>query len=267
MKDSVDVAVIGAGHAGLNAVKEIRKVTDNWMLLNGGPLGTTCARIGCMPSKIAIHLADTFKMRDRFDRYGVAGGDQLQLDQTTALEHVRDLRDTFVDLVLANTTDEMDAAHLVDGYAEIVDAHTIHVGDREIKTDNMIVATGARSIIPPHWADKFGNGILTVDNLFDLDELPESVAVIGLGPIGLEIGRLLGASMVGPQCEHLAHLICWAIESGMTVQRALEMPFYHPVIEEAFQDALLDLRNELAQSTTKRRYIFFEPRVAPCTGA
>ncbi len=35
----------------------ISKVTDNWALINGGPLGTTCARIGCMPSKIAIHLA------------------------------------------------------------------------------------------------------------------------------------------------------------------------------------------------------------------
>jgi pyruvate/2-oxoglutarate dehydrogenase complex dihydrolipoamide dehydrogenase (E3) component len=45
----VDVAIIGAGHAGLNAIKEIRKVTDNDVLFNGGDLGTTCARIGCMP--------------------------------------------------------------------------------------------------------------------------------------------------------------------------------------------------------------------------
>jgi pyruvate/2-oxoglutarate dehydrogenase complex dihydrolipoamide dehydrogenase (E3) component len=47
MRKRVDVAVIGAGHAGLNAIKEIRKVTDDWVLINGGPLGTTCARIGC----------------------------------------------------------------------------------------------------------------------------------------------------------------------------------------------------------------------------
>jgi dihydrolipoamide dehydrogenase len=63
MKTQVDVAVIGAGHAGLNAIKEIRKVTDNWVLINGGPLGTTCARIGCMPSKVAIDLADTYSTR------------------------------------------------------------------------------------------------------------------------------------------------------------------------------------------------------------
>jgi dihydrolipoyl dehydrogenase len=53
MNREVDVAVIGAGHAGMNAIKEIRKVTDNYVLINGGQIGTTCARMGCMPSKTA----------------------------------------------------------------------------------------------------------------------------------------------------------------------------------------------------------------------
>src|SRR6056297_1500188 len=53
--------------------------------------------------------------------------------------------------------------------------------------------------------------------------------------------RLLGASMVGPRCEHLAHLIAWSVENRMTVDRALEMPFYHPVIEEALQSILQGL--------------------------
>jgi dihydrolipoamide dehydrogenase len=54
--------------------------------------------------------------------------------------------------------------------------------------------------------------------------------------------------------------LCWAIESGMTVQRALEMPFYHPVIEEALQDALIDLRRELS-SARRARSLFFRPRL------
>ncbi len=58
MNHQVDVAIIGAGHAGLNAIKEIGQVTDNYVLINRGGLGTTCARIGCMPSKVAIHLAE-----------------------------------------------------------------------------------------------------------------------------------------------------------------------------------------------------------------
>lgn len=149
MREQVDVAVIGAGHAGLNAIKEIRKVTDDWVLINGGPLGTTCARIGCMPSKVAIHLADAYQMRDKLKRYGVSGGDALALDRSAALEHVRDLRDTFVDLVLANTTDEMDDDHLIEDYAELLDAHRLRVGEREIRADAIVVATGARSVVPP----------------------------------------------------------------------------------------------------------------------
>jgi dihydrolipoamide dehydrogenase len=159
MQPSIDVAVIGAGHAGLNAIKEIRQTTDNWVLINGGPLGTTCARIGCMPSKIALQLAETYQGRERFSRFGVDGGDQLVLDQHKALEHVRALRDTFVDLVLANTTDEMDATQLIEGYAEFIDRGRLRVGDREIHARAIIIATGARSVIPPALAREFGDRI------------------------------------------------------------------------------------------------------------
>jgi dihydrolipoamide dehydrogenase len=54
-------------------------------------------------------------------------------------------------------------------------------------------------------------------------------------------GRLLGGEMIGPKGEHLAHLLCWCIEQGLTVGDLLRMPFYHPVIEEALQSALYDL--------------------------
>jgi dihydrolipoamide dehydrogenase len=176
MSIQVDVAIIGAGHAGLNAVKEVRRVTDRWVLINGGPLGTTCARIGCMPSKVAIHLADTYQARERLGRYGVEGGEHLRIDRQAALEHVRDLRDTFVDLVLANTTDEMDAEHLMDGYAEFLDAGRLKVGERIVEANAVIIATGARSVVPADWED--ADGVLTVDTLFDQEDLPESVAVM-----------------------------------------------------------------------------------------
>jgi dihydrolipoamide dehydrogenase len=65
-------------------------------------------------------------------------------------------------------------------------------------------------------------------------------------------GRLLGGAMIGPRCEHLAHLLAWAIESGMTVETALSMPFYHPVIEEALQDALIELRAALDKARGAR---------------
>jgi dihydrolipoamide dehydrogenase len=53
-------------------------------------------------------------------------------------------------------------------------------------------------------------------------------------------GRILGAEMFGPRVEHMAHLVAWAISEGMTVQRALQMPFYHPVVEEGLRTAIRD---------------------------
>ncbi len=50
MKRDVEVAIIGAGTAGLYALSQVKKKTDDFILINSGPYGTTCARVGCMPS-------------------------------------------------------------------------------------------------------------------------------------------------------------------------------------------------------------------------
>lgn len=60
-------------------------------------------------------------------------------------------------------------------------------------------------------------------------------------------GRLLGAEMVAPQAEHLAHLLAWAVQASMDVRTALEMPFYHPVLEEGLRTALRDLSLNLGR--------------------
>ena len=57
-------------------------------------------------------------------------------------------------------------------------------------------------------------------------------------------GRLVGAEMIGPDAEHLGHLLAWAIAAEFTVERALAMPFYHPVVEEGLRTALRDAAGE-----------------------
>jgi dihydrolipoamide dehydrogenase len=110
----------------------------------------------------------------------------------------------------------------------------------------------------------------------DFDERRMAVAQQRFGPVGRALimgqnrgllrvyaarrsGRILGASMVGPRCEHLAHLLAWAIEQEMAVERALEMPFYHPVIEDALQDALLELKAELSKARPGRASGWLKP--------
>ncbi len=58
-------------------------------------------------------------------------------------------------------------------------------------------------------------------------------------------GLLLGAEMIGPDAEHHAHLLAWAIGAKLTVADALHLPVYHPCTEEAVRTALRDLAREL----------------------
>ncbi|MCB1876927.1 MAG: dihydrolipoyl dehydrogenase [Chromatiales bacterium] len=186
---TVDVAIIGSGTAGLNAVGQVRKTGKSFVLINGGEVGTTCARVGCMPSKAMIQIAEDYHRRTTFPRHGIEGSDALELTTTDAMEHVRDLRDSFVERVTSNSTDKM-GDKFIEGFAEFLDANTLKVNDEIIHATKIIVATGSRPIVPAEW-EQFRDRIITSDEIFELEALPGSMAVIGLGVIGLELGQAL----------------------------------------------------------------------------
>ena len=190
MERKVDVAIIGAGSAGLTATATVRRYTDSFVLIDGGELGTTCARVGCMPSKAFIQVGEDMHRRGLFERMGIDGGDGLSVDAPTALEHVQHLRDHFVDQVLATSTDDMDEQQFIAENAYFLEPTLLQVGDRHIRADRIIIATGSRPIVPRAW-EAFGERILTTDSFFEQEDLPPRMAVIGLGVIGLELGQTL----------------------------------------------------------------------------
>lgn len=185
----VDVAIIGTGSAGLFALGKVRKATDNFVIINGGELGTTCARVGCMPSKALLQVAEDFARRQIFTRHGIGGHEQLHVDIERALEHVRDLRDIFVDKVLDTSTDNF-GEEFIEGYAHFLTPTTLDVDGQIIHAEKIIIATGSRPFVPAAWS-AFGERIITTDTLFERADLPASIAVLGLGVIGLEIGQAL----------------------------------------------------------------------------
>ena len=189
MTRKVEVAIVGAGTAGLAALAQVKKKTDSYVLINGGELGTTCARVGCMPSKVAIQVADDFQRRTIFEREAIEGGESLSVDIPEAFEHVRDIRDILVDRVLSHTTDDM-GEELIDGYAHFIAPGVLQVDDQTIEAENIILAVGTSPVIPEAWR-QYGEQILTTDSLFELEQWPSSMAIIGLGVIGLEMGQVL----------------------------------------------------------------------------
>jgi len=196
----VDVAIIGSGSAGLYAMGRVRPSGKSVVLINGGELGTTCARVGCMPSKAVIQVAEDFHRRGVFKRFGLEGEEGLSLDVSEAMGYVQDLRDMFVERVISNSTDRMPEGMFIEGYTRFVEPNVLEMEDgQRIRAGQVIVATGSRPIIPAAW-QAFRDRIITTDEFFELEELPPSIAVVGLGVVGLELGQSLhrlGCDVVG----------------------------------------------------------------------
>lgn len=186
MTRTVQIAIIGAGSAGLSALQEIRKHTDDLVLINEGPYGTTCARVGCMPSKVLIEVAKTYDHRRRFNLMGILGGEALTIDSAAAMSYVRSLRDRYVKSTLRAT--ETLGARNIAGRARFVEPDTLEVNGERIKARRIIVATGSRPIVPEAWR-ALGEAVLTSDDIFELERLPKRLAVIGLGGIGAELAQ------------------------------------------------------------------------------
>lgn len=183
-----DVAIIGAGTAGLSALREVRKQTDDFVIVNDGPYGTTCARVGCMPSKALIEPANAFHRRTHFEELGVRGAEHLKADIPAVLRRVRTLRDRFVAGTTQITTDLGERS--IAGRARFASPDAIDVNGRRIHARKFIIATGSRPIVPDAWAS-FGGRVLTSDTLFEQETLPAKIAVVGLGVVGCEIAQAL----------------------------------------------------------------------------
>ncbi len=190
----VDIAIIGAGTAGLNAIREAQKSGKSWLLVEPGPYGTTCARVGCMPSKLLIASADAAQQVREAEQFGV----QVQgceVDGAAVMERVRRERDRFVRFVVEDT-EALPAENRLAGTARFLDANTLEVADApgapvtRVHATATVIATGSRPFVPPVF-DGVREAVLTSDTVFELPTLPRSLAVIGTGIVGLELGQAL----------------------------------------------------------------------------
>src|SRR5690349_1018006 len=96
----VDVAVIGAGTAGLAAYRAARAAGARTVLIEGGPYGTTCARVGCMPSKLLIAASEAAHAVERARHFGVHVAAPARIDGREVMGRVKRERDRFVGFVL-----------------------------------------------------------------------------------------------------------------------------------------------------------------------
>ncbi|HEX4332490.1 MAG TPA: dihydrolipoyl dehydrogenase [Usitatibacter sp.] len=184
----VDVAVIGAGTAGLAAYRAAKAAGASVLLIEGGPKGTTCARVGCMPSKLLIAAAEAAHGVERAGHFGVHAGSP-RIDGGEVMARVRRERDRFVGFVLEDI-EAIPASEQLRGRARFVDRNTLDVDGTQIAARAIVIATGSRPAIPPI-LEGLGDRLVVNDDVFSWEALPASVAVFGPGVIGLELGQAL----------------------------------------------------------------------------
>ncbi|NDY95120.1 dihydrolipoyl dehydrogenase [Wenzhouxiangella limi] len=185
----VDVAVIGGGTAGMVAYRQARKHTESVVLIEAEQFGTTCARVGCMPSKLLIAAAESAHSAHHAQRFGIHAG-PVRVDGQAVMNRVRRHRDRFVGGVL-DAIEKIPEDDRILGRARFVDRHTLKVGeDLTVHAGRVVIATGSRTKVLP-FLEEAGSRLITSDDIFDWSELPESVVVFGPGVIGLELGQAL----------------------------------------------------------------------------
>src|SRR5512141_2379417 len=148
----VDVAVIGAGTAGLAAYRAARAAGARAVTVEGGPYGTTCPRVGCMPSKLLLAAAEAAHAVGRAGGVGVHAG-EARVDGREVMARVRRERDRFVGFVL-ESVGALPESDRVRGRARFLDANTLEVdGSARIEARAIVIATGSRPALPPMLAN------------------------------------------------------------------------------------------------------------------
>jgi dihydrolipoamide dehydrogenase len=186
---TVDVAVIGAGTAGMVAYRAAKSHGKKVVMIEGGQYGTTCARVGCMPSKLLIAAAEAAHAIGHAPGFGVYAG-PIRIDGPEVMARVRAERDRFVGFVLEGI-DSMPQADRLRGHARFISRNALQVDDHTIvHAARIVIATGSRPNLPESLRG-IGERLVTSDGIFEWSDLPKSVAVIGTGVVGLELGQAL----------------------------------------------------------------------------
>jgi dihydrolipoamide dehydrogenase len=184
-----DVAVIGAGSAGLSAFRAAKAHGKSAVLIESGPYGTICARVGCMPSKLLIAAAEAAHAIAEAPGFGVHAG-ALRVDGKAVMQRVKNERDRFVGFVIKGI-ENIDSAERLRGHARFIAADRLQIDDHtQVNAERIVIAAGSSPQIPQELLG-LGEHLIVNDDVFAWDDLPESVAVIGAGVIGLELGQAL----------------------------------------------------------------------------
>lgn len=179
-----DVAVIGAGTAGLAAERSAREGGARTVIIDPYFGGTTCAAVGCMPSKLVIEAGEAAHAARTADQFGIHATPEI--DGRAVMARVRALRDHFVEGVKKGY-DKI--PQKLTAKAHFTSPTTLKLDSgEEVRARTIVIATGSSPLVPDAF-DAVRGCVLTTDTVFEIEDLPETLAVIGGGPVGVELAQ------------------------------------------------------------------------------
>lgn len=237
-----DVAVIGAGTAGLAAERAARANGASTLLIDPDFNGTTCANVGCMPSKLLIAASKARHAVDRAQVFGVTVG-KVGIDDAALMGRVRAERDRFAQLTREGFENIPDGVRIA-SRAKFAGPRTLLLDDgRTIEADAIVIATGSRPALPEAFA-ALGERALTNETVFELEALPKRLAVVGSGALGLELAQAfarLGVEVaLFDKSETMARIRCPRVHGALQeiIERDLELHLGVDVTPEIADDGV-----------------------------
>jgi dihydrolipoamide dehydrogenase len=185
-KYEANIVVIGAGSGGLVSSLIAAAVKAKVILIERHQMGGDCLNTGCVPSKAILRSAKIANYMHRAEEFGFEPVEVKPVFKNV-LQRVQEVIKTIEPHDSVERFTGL-GVECVMGEAEVIDKHTVKVGDRSITTKNIIIAAGARPFVPPiPGLDKIS--YLTSDNIWELEQQPKRLVVLGGGPIGCELSQ------------------------------------------------------------------------------
>ncbi len=181
--------IIGGGSAAFAANIQAKEYGIRVSMINDGlPIGGTCVNVGCVPSKNLIRAGETLHKANNNPFEGIASFAKIE-DFKSIIQGKRDLVEDLRKQKYISIIEDMEDFEMIEGHAVLDSPTSVKVGNRIIQGTHILIATGARPMIPA--IDGLSEvSYLTNEEAFELDILPESMIVLGGSYIALEIAQM-----------------------------------------------------------------------------
>lgn len=182
-----DLIIIGGGSAAFSAAIKAESLGLKTLMVNGGlPFGGSCVNVGCVPSKNLIRAGETAYHASHSNFEGITPKG-VDIDFSKIIQNKKKLVATLQQKKYLDVVSDFHSLTMISGWAEFLDGKTIVVNSKEKYTAlKFLIATGASTNVP-NIEGLNEIGYLTNVTLFDLEENPQSITIMGAGYIGLEI--------------------------------------------------------------------------------